>query len=117
MGTGEAGVALPCGSLSTQVLPRSRPGRTEAALAAAAFKYRPTGSRARRVLGCPGDGQSALRSFSLGVEACSGQNEVSREGSLGACDEGFEGLKQRGPGGVCQVFEAVAQNLLWRAGL
>lgn len=41
LGTGEAGIAcvLPCSSLSTQVLHRRRPGRTEWAWAVAAFKY------------------------------------------------------------------------------
>lgn len=49
---------LPCSSLSTQVLHRRRPGRTEWAWAVAAFKYLlgpPTPTpRSRRVLGCQG---------------------------------------------------------------
>lgn len=51
---GGRGYALPCCSLPTQVLHRRRPGGTEVARAAAAFKYRPEPPRAHRVLGCPG---------------------------------------------------------------
>lgn len=50
-----SGRLLPCSSLSTQVLHRRRPGRTEWARAVAAFKYWLGGPpRAPCVLGCPG---------------------------------------------------------------
>lgn len=50
-----SGRLLPCSSLSTQVLHRRRPGRTEWAPAVAAFKYwLGAPPRAPCVLGCPG---------------------------------------------------------------